>query len=155
MLASTIPAADDDPLVNIELAIDPATPLGFPLVLDFSGTLGTVPVELCFVPVSGQCLTPGTVPGVLQLVAGSLFVRGDANGDTTLNVADGVFILAYLFSMGPADCLDAIDVNDDGQANIADAVALLNYLFSMGPNPPAPFPTAGIDPTADGLNCNF
>ncbi|MGE3164071.1 MAG: M12 family metallo-peptidase [Planctomycetota bacterium] len=155
MLASVIPAANDDPLVNLELAIDAATPLGFPLVLDFSGALGQVPVELCLVPLSGQCFVPGTVPGILQLVAGSLFVRGDSNGDSTVNVADAVFILTHLFSMGPAECLDAVDVNDDGQANIADAVALLNHLFSMGANPPAPFPNPGTDPTADGLDCNF
>ncbi|MGE4619207.1 MAG: hypothetical protein AAEJ04_05295, partial [Planctomycetota bacterium] len=41
---------------------------------------------------------------------GPLFVRGDANADLTVNVADAVFVLAYLFIQGPSgSCLDSLD----------------------------------------------
>jgi nucleoside-diphosphate-sugar epimerase len=103
-------------------------------------------------------LSTTTVPPLLESglisVGTSLFLRGDGNGDLTVDVADAVFILAYLFSSGPGDCLDAMDVNDDGANNIADAISALNFLFAGGAAPPPPYPTPGSDPTADSLNCN-
>jgi nucleoside-diphosphate-sugar epimerase len=90
----------------------------------------------------------------LITVGASFFLRGDGNGDLTVDVADAVFILAYLFSGGPADCLDAIDTNDDGSNNIADAISALDFLFAGGSAPPPPFPAPGSDPTSDALDCN-
>ncbi len=84
--------------------------------------------------------------------AGS-FVRGDANGDGTLNIADVLHILDGLFGTGALDCLDAADVNDDGKLDVADPVYLLDFMFGRGPEPPAPFPDPGEDPTADSLGC--
>lgn len=82
------------------------------------------------------------------------FVRGDANGDTVIDIADPISILSYLFSEGDAMCLDALDANDDGQVDIADGVYDLSFLFSEGSAPPAPWPGLGEDPTADGLGCD-
>ncbi|MGE3167205.1 MAG: PKD domain-containing protein, partial [Planctomycetota bacterium] len=83
------------------------------------------------------------------------FRRGDANGDATLNIADAISVLGYLFSGGAGpSCLDVADCNDDGAVDIADAITLLGYLFSGGPAPPAPGPfDCGPDPTTDGLPC--
>ena len=81
------------------------------------------------------------------------FVRGDANQNGSVNLADAIFGLAYLFQGQQATCLDAIDVNDNGAVNIADVIALLAYLFSGGPEPAVPFPTAGNDPTLDAIGC--
>ena len=81
------------------------------------------------------------------------FVRGDCNADGGFNIADSIFLLAALFSGGPAGtCLDSCDANDDGGINIADAIYALAALFSGGP---APTPTScGIDPTdTDPLDC--
>ncbi|MGE3166245.1 MAG: IPT/TIG domain-containing protein [Planctomycetota bacterium] len=152
---NTIPAANNDPIARIELSISPFAQSGFPLILQVTDAVGAVPVDVCFVPPTGLCFAPDTVPGILQVVEGSLFIRGDSNGDLAFNIADPVSCLSYLFSMGPADCLDALDCNDDGTVNIADAVFSLSNLFQMGPNPPAPFPNPGIDPTLDLLDCNF
>ncbi|MGB1810689.1 MAG: hypothetical protein ACPHQT_10460, partial [Planctomycetota bacterium] len=80
-------------------------------------------------------------------------VRGDCNADGGFNIADSIFLLAALFSGGPAGtCLDSCDANDDGGINIADAIYALAALFSGGP---APTPTScGIDPTdTDPLDC--
>jgi len=61
---------------------------------------------------------------------------------------------AYLFLGAAAPrCLDAADTDDDGTVDIADAVRTLRYLFLGGLPPEEPFPTCGIDPVIDGLDC--
>ncbi len=82
-----------------------------------------------------------------------VFVRGDCTVDGTINLADPIYNLAYLFQEGRSLCLDAQDTNDDGTVNIADPVYNINYQFAMGPPPPVPFPDCGLDPTADALGC--
>jgi len=83
-----------------------------------------------------------------------LFVRGDANRDGSLNLADAIAMLAYLFEGGNVPCVSAIDVNDNGSASIGDVVHLLVYLFQGGALPGAPFPACGVDPTPDSLPCD-
>ncbi len=62
--------------------------------------------------------------------------RGDANGDGTVNVADIVFLINYLFIGGAAPpSFSEADVNCDGTLNVADAVFVINYLFVGGPVP--------------------
>lgn len=82
------------------------------------------------------------------------FTRGDSNSDGTVDIADPVSILEYLFQAGTAGCLDANDCNDDGLADIADSIFCLSYLFALGTAIPAPHPGCGQDPTVDGLNCD-
>ena len=82
------------------------------------------------------------------------FVRGDCNADGNFNIADPIFLLNELFSMGdPAHCDDACDMNDDGLKDIGDPVYGLSAQFTDGPPPPAPHPSCGSDPTADMLGC--
>jgi parallel beta-helix repeat protein len=67
---------------------------------------------------------------------GCSYVRGDANGDGVIDVADVVYLINYLFISGPApDPFWLGDANCDGVVNIADAVYLRNYLFLSGPPP--------------------
>ena len=65
------------------------------------------------------------------------YIRGDANADGGIDIADVVYLLNYLFSDGPepVPCLDAGDANCDGTVDIADVVYLINYLFNDGPPP--------------------
>ncbi|MGA1780903.1 MAG: YncE family protein, partial [Planctomycetota bacterium] len=82
------------------------------------------------------------------------FLRADANGDTQVNLADGVAILNYLFAGGSLPCLAPADVDDDGVLDLADAISVFSYLFQGGTPPAAPFPYAGADPTAPvALDC--
>jgi len=91
------------------------------------------------------------------------FIRGDANQDGDVNVADPIFILAWLFPAPgmtpslPPLCHDSADTNDDGIVNIADAMAIFRFLFPpAGSAPfsiPAPYPLPGMDPTLDDLPC--
>jgi formylglycine-generating enzyme required for sulfatase activity len=85
---------------------------------------------------------------------GTPFLRGDVNQDGSLNIADAVRSLNYLFGGGTAPaCLSAVDANDSGNVDIADAIALLAHLFAgTGPLAP-PFTSCGADPTPDGLTC--
>ncbi len=86
--------------------------------------------------------------------APSTFLRCDADADGSLTIADAIRMLDYTFSQGTMSCLDAADCNDSGTINIADPVTLLQHLFVTGSPPPAPFPDAGVDPTADSLGCS-
>ncbi len=64
------------------------------------------------------------------------FMRGDANGDEVIDLADAVFLLNYLFKHGMVpDPYDAGDANSDGQIDLADVVFILNYLFKGGTPP--------------------
>ncbi len=74
-----------------------------------------------------------------QAVTITVFVCGDANGDSEVNVADAVFIINYVFKDGPApDPEIAGDANGDDEVNIADGVYLINYVFKGGPSPDCP-----------------
>ena len=61
---------------------------------------------------------------------------GDANGSCSINISDAVYLIAYIFSGGPAPwpVLDG-DANCDNAVNISDAVYLIAYIFSSGPAP--------------------
>lgn len=113
-----------------------ATPLNgssFYSVQGFSGTTPTAPTACAF---------------------DGLFVRGDTNRDTSVDIVDAVFVLTYLFNGGTLTCVDAADIDDSGSVQINDPVMLLSYLFQSGPAPALPFPMLGTDPTLDSLpNC--
>ncbi|MGE4619468.1 MAG: dockerin type I repeat-containing protein [Planctomycetota bacterium] len=81
------------------------------------------------------------------------FVRGDANADGSLNIADVIKQLALIFGGAPVLCLDAADANDDGFVDIADPIHLLTHILGSGPPPSFPYPMCGPDPTVDGMNC--
>jgi hypothetical protein len=92
--------------------------------------------------------------GIPGPAAGRPFLRGDANADGRIDLADAAFALAYLFAGGATPvCEDALDANDDGGLNLTDFVYLVVYLFNGGGEPPPPFATAGKDPSEDGLTC--
>ena len=85
----------------------------------------------------------------------TLFIRGDANGDGAVDIADPSATLGFLF-LGDAapGCLEAANTNDDGEVDISDAVHTLNYLFVGGAPIPPPFPEKGIDPTPGPPGCS-
>ena len=65
-----------------------------------------------------------------------VYVCGDANGSGSINISDAVYLIAYIFSGGPAPSpLLAGDANCTSTVNISDAVYLIAYIFSGGPTP--------------------
>jgi hypothetical protein len=64
------------------------------------------------------------------------FLRGDANQDKNVNVADIVYLVSYLFKHGPAPApFQSGEANCDGKVTVADVVYLVAYLFKHGPQP--------------------
>ncbi len=83
------------------------------------------------------------------------FIRGDANSDGAVDLADAISILQYLFAGGPGPCLAAQDTNGSGGIDIADAIFLLEYLFVNGAVPPLPGPDeCGLPPDGEDLGCD-
>ena len=93
---------------------------------------------------------PTLLLGVLSLVPvasaqDAPFVRGDANADGKVNIADSLAILRYLF-LGEERlrCLDAADAEGDGRKlDVGDALFVLRYLLLEGPPFPRPYPRCG------------
>jgi hypothetical protein len=75
------------------------------------------------------------------------FRRGDCDSSATVDLADALRSIFWLFTSGTTPpCLDACDSNDDGKVNITDAIFTLGWLFRGGPVPPAPGPfSCGLD----------
>ena len=89
-----------------------------------------------------------------SLEAQAHFLRGDANDDSSIDIADSTYIFTFLFIGGGAPpCMDAGDLNDDGGVDISDGVYGLNFLFTGGAPPAEPFSYWDADPTADALSC--
>ncbi len=85
------------------------------------------------------------------------FVRGDANDDGKVNIADPIWILSDLFRMGPAtSCLASADANNSLTVDLADVVFLINYSFRHGDAPADPFPGCGTigDPEREAVSCD-
>lgn len=83
------------------------------------------------------------------------FVRGDCNGDTSIDLGDVIFLLSSLFGTGVApQCEDACDTADTGVLDLGSVIYLIDALFVDGPPPAAPYPDCGVDLTyADPLTC--
>lgn len=65
-----------------------------------------------------------------------IFVAGDADYNSSVNVGDAVYIVNFIFNGGAAPVPYAAgDVNGDELVNIGDAVYLINYIFKGGPPP--------------------
>ncbi len=99
-------------------------------------------------------LISGDVSVLLNLCVGAPleFIRGECNDDGSMDIADGIFLVQFLFLDGPEPpCRAACDANRDGMLNVADAMFIWNYRLVDGPPPPSPFPDCG---TAPDEECN-
>lgn len=146
-------AAGTNTLLRVNYSIASFAPVGTLVVVTPTSGVGNPPVNIVMTVAGGISVSPPATAGALSVIAAGGFIRGDVNGDGSLDIADAIAALAFLFTGGSVDCLDAVDSNDDGMTNIADAIYTLDFLFSGGPPPPAPYPTEGPDPTADPLGC--
>jgi ferredoxin len=83
------------------------------------------------------------------------FIRGDANGDGKVQVADPVWIVSELFRNGPpTSCQAAADATGDGVYDVSDALFVIRYYFQNGPAPGEPFPACGPESVAIPLSCD-
>jgi hypothetical protein len=152
-----------EPIARALFTILPDAPPGSETSLVFDHEhIGNPPVANVII-VHGSSVVPGFEDGDIAVTAFAdgkvkileevaIFLRGDANKDFYVNIADPVKVLSYLFGGAQAlDCPDAADANDDGQINIADPVRILYQLFSGGERIAPPYPHLGEDPTPDAL----
>lgn len=153
--AETLSFAIESPVVRVDYETIPGAFLGNEIgvttVVEFRDDLGVPPVPNVAV-VAGSNYPIGLSLGAIQLeaVLGTPFQRGDCNNDGSPNIADGVWLLNYLFVGGPASlCLAACDTDGDQELGLLDAVLFLNHWISGGPPPAAPYPGCGVDPAAD------
>ncbi len=89
--------------------------------------------------VAGSSFQSSTYPNNLDYttIKYSQFSHGDVNGDGTVDIADIIQLINYLFIGGSApDPLENADANCDEVVDVADAVHLINYLF-IGGSPPS------------------
>ncbi|HIA26842.1 MAG TPA: penicillin acylase family protein [Planctomycetes bacterium] len=77
------------------------------------------------------------------------FLRGDANVDGRVDIADGIWLLNHLYLGGPGgSCLAAGDANGDGVADLSDAALLIAYRLLDGGPPAYPFPYCDLSEVA-------
>ena len=72
------------------------------------------------------------------VVAETRLQRGDCDFSGRINVADLTYLVAYLFTQGPAPIPipEAGDFDCHGEINVVDLTLLVNYLFFGGNGPP-------------------
>ncbi len=97
-------------------------------------------IRLCYNQTPDPCgITEfGEVEDYTFIVYERFTYCGDANGDSTQNVADAIYIINAIFKDGPKpDPLCNGDANGDAVMTIGDVVFLINYIFRGG-KPPIP-----------------
>src|SRR5262245_37361232 len=88
-------------------------------------------VAAASVALASVLLRPGTAD------AQPAFLRGNSNGDASIDISDALFSLGFLFlGSDSPPCADAADANDDGTIDISDASFTLGYLFLGSAAPP-------------------
>ncbi|MCK5126965.1 MAG: S8 family serine peptidase [candidate division Zixibacteria bacterium] len=76
-----------------------------------------------------------TANAVWSLKPGSVNC-GDCNDDKTVNLADAVYLVSYIFHNGPQPVnMSIADANCDSVINLGDAIYIINYVFKSGASP--------------------
>lgn len=153
--AHTIPPGTDQSIVqyHYDVANNPGL-IGTSTTIALTNGLGPAPGINNVITVNSSSIQPTLVNGILDIIMLPSFKRGDTNNDNQVNIADGVFLVQYLFTGGQTPtCFSAGDTNDDGLLDITDLIYALTFIFLNGNPPPAPFPGCGVDPTGDSLGC--
>jgi hypothetical protein len=155
--AVALPSGQGLEVARIELLPTSSAQIGDLVPFEFVDCLGPAGGEIAntAVGLDDGTRNAATIAGTL-LVESVIFLRGNANGDDKVDIADPVRVFSYLFLGGDAPvCMDAADANDTGDLDITDGIYTLNWLFLGGPvlPPPAPGGACGVDPTSDSLRC--
>jgi len=82
------------------------------------------------------------------------FIRGDINGDLSIDLSDPILLLEELFGASQGlDCQAAADLDADGQLQLDDVIVSLGHIFLANPAQlPAPFPNCGTDEYSGALH---
>jgi hypothetical protein len=84
-----------------------------------------------------------------------LFRRADLDASGTIDIADPIRLLGWLFLGQPVPpCEEAADANSSRSIDITDAIFILGWLFLGGPEPPPPGPSCGEAPGGVHFPCD-
>jgi hypothetical protein len=152
----SIAAGTDQDIMDISFDVSATAVTPSTVDLVFTDGIGSPATDSLIIFDGGAIESPNLVNGAVNLVNFNSFLRGDCNGDSQVDIGDGIFALNFQFQGGTAPtCDDACDPNDDALIDSTDAIYIFNYTLLAGPAPAAPFPAAGLDPTqGDGLGCD-
>jgi hypothetical protein len=71
-------------------------------------------------------------------------VRGEIDGNGSIDTTDATVLLRALFLSGPQPgCLEAADIEGNDRVDLTDAILLLEHLLIGGMPPAAPYPECG------------
>jgi len=133
---------------------------------------GDRPLEIIFVVDNESIVPTFDATKTVTLVGGdapegATYLRGDANSDLRVDIADGVWIISALFRGGEmTSCLPAANANADTtkeggtRVDISDALYIFNYRLqpmatpgALFPAPSSPFPECGLDTSVSSAEC--
>jgi hypothetical protein len=104
------------------------------------GAVDYPPITLCGRP--GDC--SGAVFALRYEEDLPVFIRGDANGDGTVDLSDAVFIGEMLYQGGrEGGCRMAMDADGNDRIDLYDSVRIMFHLFLGTLAPAPPFPGCG------------
>jgi hypothetical protein len=112
-------------------------------------TVGTVYTVLSGMEILGESLEHFVLfrETVSTMSDAPEFIRGDCDGNGTVDFTDAIFNLKKLFlGQGEGGCAGACDTDNNGSNDFTDAIVLLVSLFLGGVEPAAPYPDCGPDP---------
>jgi hypothetical protein len=87
-------------------------------------------------------------------VAAEANLAGNCNGDGTVDLADAIFLLDFLFqgSVKPS-CMPRCDYQQNGSIDISDAILLLQNVVGVAAQPPKPL-VLPLEICGDGIDNN-
>lgn len=105
------------------------------------GVTEDIPIEVTVVAVTNDGLTnvdnPTGANGKITVSGGTVFLRGDANGDGVVDIRDAARISQYLVGLATIEekYMPQADANADGAVDIRDAARISQYLAGLATIP--------------------
>lgn len=93
----------------------------------------------------------GSLP---KLKSRRLFIRGDVDGNGSIDANDARAIFTLVEGDGLIDCMESADVDGDGMIDRKDGIRLMNFVMTGQLPPLSPWPDCGPTPQPGGpLGC--
>ncbi len=149
----TIPASSDLVAIGtVAMQISDSAVPGVALDVEFPETVdgtGAVDIENIVVIDFNSIEVINRTGTAVQVVDATSFVRGDADTNGVIDLADCLALLSHVFSGVTPSCVAASDSDADLDLDLDDFFALASYLFLSAPPLPAPSTGCGVDLDAD------
>lgn len=81
------------------------------------------------------------------------FLRGDINGDSTVNLSDTAAFIGAISATYVPPCVAALDYDESGRINMADLIGPVYWLFAGGSPPAGAFPSCELLDPVSAFSC--